>query len=64
MMKGENSMNIPFMVGIGVAMILLLVGIIGLMASKKKGIPNKWALWLIIFACCALVSAVINYQFI
>jgi len=57
-------MNIPFMVGTGIAILLLLVGIIGLMMSKKKGTPNKWAIWLIIFACCALVSAVINYQFI
>ncbi len=57
-------MQIPFIVGISVAFLLLLVGIIGLIVSKKEGTPNKWALWLIIFACCALVSAVINYQFI
>lgn len=57
-------MNIPFMVGTGVAVLLLLVGIFGLLMSKKKGTPNKWAWWLIIFACCALVSAVINYRLI
>lgn len=54
-------MNIPFIVGTAVAILLLVIGIFGLLVSKMKGTPHKWAWWLIIFACCALVSAVINH---
>ncbi|MEY9973203.1 Mg2+ and Co2+ transporter CorA [Lysinibacillus sp. RC46] len=56
-------MEIPFLVGTGVAVLVLLVGIFGLV-SKKNGKPNKWAWWLIIIACCAFVSAIINYGLI
>lgn len=53
-------MEIGFVVGIMLAIIILCVGIIGILVSKHKGKKNKWAWWAIIFSICALISAVIN----
>ena len=53
-------MIIPFIVGTGIAILLLLLGIIGLLVSKQRGARNKWSWWLILFGCCAIVSAIFN----
>ncbi|CAI6079073.1 hypothetical protein PAECIP112173_02609 [Paenibacillus sp. JJ-100] len=52
-----------WIVGITFSSIVLLIGIYGVMNSRRKGVRNKWAWWFVLFGCCALVSAVINYQF-
>lgn len=57
-------MNIPFIVGTGVAILLILVGISGMLVSKRRGTKNKWSWWLILFGCCAVVSAFINARFV
>ncbi|WP_156304722.1 hypothetical protein [Lysinibacillus sp. FJAT-14745] len=54
-------MEIPFLVGTIVAVLLLFAGIFGLIVGKKNGKLNKWAWWLIIIACCAFISGIINY---
>ncbi|MET3211569.1 UNVERIFIED_CONTAM: Mg2+ and Co2+ transporter CorA [Paenibacillus sp. PvR008] len=51
-----------YIVGTIAAIITIIIGIYGLSVSKRKGEKNKWAPWLIIFGCCAIVSAFINYS--
>lgn len=53
-------MEVGFIVGSILALVILCVGIIGLLVSKHKREKNKWAWAAIIFSACALVSAVIN----
>lgn len=53
-------MEIGFIVGIIIAVLVLITGGIGLLVSKKKGAKNKWAWWAIAFGVCALISAGIN----
>lgn len=55
-----KSINIGFIVGTFVSIILLIVGIIILLYSSNKTQKNKWAWWLIIFGACALISGSIN----
>ncbi|WP_211750301.1 hypothetical protein [Paenibacillus sp. Marseille-Q4541] len=49
-----------FIVGTSLAVLVLLTGIVGLLISKQKRKKNKWAWWLILFGCCAIISAFIN----
>ncbi len=53
-------MYIGFVVGIIISIIVLVIGIMGMIVAKKKGESSKWALYFIVFAICALISAVIN----
>lgn len=52
-----------WIVGITFSSIILIIGVYGVFNSKRRHVRNKWAWWFILFGCCALVSAVINYQF-
>lgn len=52
-----------WIVGITFSTIVLLVGIYGSLSSRHRKVKNKWAGWFILFGCCALISAFINYQF-
>ncbi|WP_186327850.1 hypothetical protein [Paenibacillus xylanexedens] len=52
-----------WIVGISFSTIVLLIGIYGALNSRRRQARKKWALWFILFGCCALVSAIINYQF-
>lgn len=56
----DIRLNAGFIVGITIATILLMTGVIVLLVSKRKVHKNKWAWWLIIFGICALISAAIN----
>ncbi|MBR2563352.1 MAG: hypothetical protein IKE29_01855 [Paenibacillus sp.] len=63
-MNIEGGMQMAgWIVGITFSSIVLLLGIYGVMNSRRKRVRNKWAWWFVLFGCCALVSAVINYQF-
>ncbi|WP_199794823.1 hypothetical protein [Paenibacillus faecalis] len=52
-----------WIVGITFSVIVLLIGIWGLLDSRRKRVKNKWAGWFILFGICAIISAFINYQF-
>ncbi|WP_338588339.1 hypothetical protein V6669_23690 [Paenibacillus sp. Y5S-9] len=52
-----------WIVGISFSSIVLLIGIYGALNSRRRLTKNKWAWWFILFGCCALFSAIINYQF-
>ncbi|WP_405170499.1 hypothetical protein MHI12_23455 [Paenibacillus sp. FSL H8-0280] len=52
-----------WIVGISFSSIVLLIGINGALNGRRRQARNKWAWWFILFGCCALVSAIINYQF-
>jgi len=52
-----------WIVGITFSSIVLIIGVYGVLDSKRRHVRNKWAWWFILFGCCALVSAVIYYQF-
>lgn len=51
-----------WIVGTSVAVLVLLVGIVGVVTSKQKRQRNRWAGWFILFGCCAIISAFINYS--
>lgn len=55
-------MEIGFIVGIIISVLVLIIGIIGILLSKKSGVKNKWAWWAVVFGVCALISAVINLK--
>jgi hypothetical protein len=52
-----------WIVGTGVAVLLLLAGIVGQIVSRQRRVKNKWAWWCILIGCMAIVSAFINAQF-
>ncbi|WP_342552476.1 hypothetical protein [Paenibacillus sp. FSL R7-0652] len=52
-----------WIVGITFSIIILIIGIYGVINSRHRRVSTKWAWWFVLFGCCALVSAVINYQF-
>ncbi|MGE8203628.1 hypothetical protein ACQKP0_03615 [Heyndrickxia sp. NPDC080065] len=42
------------------AIVLLIISFVSLLVSKRKGIENKWARWVILLGCCAIITAIIN----
>lgn len=57
-------MHIGFIVGIIISIAIIVVGIIVIGLAKSKGTKSNWAVWLIGFGVVALISAVINFNFL
>lgn len=51
-----------WIVGTSISLVVLLAGIVGIVTSKLKRQRNRWAGWFILFGCCAIASAFINYS--
>lgn len=53
-------MKIGIISGMIFGILLLIISFVSLLVSKRKGEENKWARWVILFGCCAIISAIIN----
>ncbi|MDN3955899.1 hypothetical protein [Sporolactobacillus laevolacticus] len=53
-------LEVGFIVGGTIAIVLLIIGIIAVVVSKRKAQENKWAWWVILFGVIALISGAIN----
>lgn len=53
-------MEVGWIVGTSLAVLILIAGVIGLLVSRQNGRKSKWAWWFILFGCCAVISALIN----
>ena len=55
-------MEVGWIVGMSVSVLVLITGIAGLVRSSLKKSKNKWPWWLILFAVFAIVSGFINLR--
>ncbi|WP_157800111.1 hypothetical protein [Sporolactobacillus pectinivorans] len=53
-------MEIGIILGLILGALLLIIGIVSLLVCKLKSIENKWAWWVILFGCCAIITAIVN----
>ncbi|MDN3954583.1 hypothetical protein [Sporolactobacillus laevolacticus] len=56
----ESGPILGTILGAILGVLLLIVGSVSLLVSKSKGIENKWAWWVILFGCCAIMTAIVN----
>ncbi|WP_167815127.1 hypothetical protein [Sporolactobacillus shoreae] len=53
-------MEIGPILGMILGVLLLIVGIVSLLIGKFKSTENKWAWWVILFGCSAIMTAIVN----
>lgn len=56
----ESGLILGTILGAISGVLLLIIGIVSLLVSKLKNTENKWAWWVILFGCSAIMTAIVN----
>ncbi len=60
MNKGAKGMKIGIISELILGILVLIISFVSLFISRRKGTENKWARWVILFGCCAIITAIVN----